>query len=99
MVSDSRAHRTEAADHLDSNEARQFLSRLSGAFGGGGVLRVPKSSPGPEGADLAPGSALRWPKCECGNPRCPDYEPPAQSLAERLSDRVAEINKRSKGGV
>lgn len=54
MVSDSKAHGTEAADHLGSSEARQFLSRLSGAFGVGGVLIVHKSDPGPEGADLAP---------------------------------------------
>ncbi|MFE2077610.1 hypothetical protein [Streptomyces misionensis] len=53
MVSDSKAHGTEVADHLGSSEARQFLSRLSGAFGGG-VLMVQKSDPGPEGADLAP---------------------------------------------
>ncbi|MET9171683.1 hypothetical protein ABZX64_11585 [Streptomyces misionensis] len=48
MVSDSKAHGTEAADHLGSSEARQFLSRLSGAFGVGGVLMVQKSDPGAE---------------------------------------------------
>lgn len=73
MASDSRAHEAEAADHLGSSEARQFLSRLSRAFGVDGVLTVQKSSPGPEGANLAPNSALRWPRCECGSPKCPDY--------------------------
>lgn len=54
MASDSRAHGTESADHLGSSEARQFLSRLSGAFGKDGVLMVQRTNPDPEGADLAP---------------------------------------------
>lgn len=97
-MSDSRAHGTEAADHLGSSEARQFLSRLSGAFGVGGVLMVQKSNPGPEGADLAPNSALCWPRCECGSPKCPDYEAPPGQPPERLSNRVAEANARSRRG-
>ncbi|MFF8912075.1 hypothetical protein ACF08M_01815 [Streptomyces sp. NPDC015032] len=99
-MGESRAQDTEATDRMGSSEARHFLSRLTSAFRTGGVIPAPKGEPGPEDADLTPGSALRWPKCECGNPRCPDYEPPAQSLAERLSSRVAEINERSsKGGL
>ena len=98
MVSDSKAHGTEAADHLGSSEARQFLFRLSGAFGVGGVLMVQKSDPGPEGADLAPSSALRWPRCECGSPKCPDYKPPPNSPSAGLSGRVAAANARSRRG-
>lgn len=77
-MGESKAQDTEAAGHLSSSEARRFLSRLSGVLGVGGVLLVQKSDSGAEGADLAPGSALRWPKCECGSPKCPDYEPPAE---------------------
>lgn len=98
MVSDSRAHGTEEADHLGSSEARQFLSRLSGAFGGDGVLTVRKSNHGPEGADLALNSALRWPRCECGSPKCPDYKAPSSGPAEGLSGKVAEANARSRRG-
>ncbi|GGW19379.1 hypothetical protein GCM10018980_66420 [Streptomyces capoamus] len=98
MVSDSRAHGTEAADQLGSSEARQFLSRLSGAFGINGVLMVQKSDPGPEGADLAPSSALRWPRCECGSPKCPDYKAPPSRPTEGLSGRVAEVNAQSRRG-
>lgn len=100
MVSDSdgRAQSTESADHLGSSEARQFLSRLSGAFGGGGVLMVQKSGPGLEGADLAPGSALRWPRCECGSPKCPDYKAPPNGPTEGQSSRVAEAKARSRRG-
>lgn len=98
MVSDSRAHRTEAADHMRSSEARKFLSRISGARGVGGVLLVRKSDPGPEGEDLAPGSPLRWPKCECGSPKCPDYQARPQAAREELSARVAEANERSRRG-
>lgn len=99
MVSDSRAHETESADHLGSSEARQFLSRLSGAFGVGGALMAQESDPDPEGADLAPGSALRWPRCECGSPKCPDYKAPPNGPTEGLSSRVAEANARSRRGV
>lgn len=97
-MSDSKAHGTEAADHLGSSEARQFLSRLSGAFGVGGVLMVQKSDLGPEGADLAPSSALHWPRCECGSPKCPDYKPPPNSPSAGLSGRVATANARSSRG-
>jgi hypothetical protein len=97
-MGESRARGTEPADHLGSSEARQFLSRLSDAFGVGGVLMVHKSDPGPEGADMAPGSALRWPRCECGSPKCPDYKSPPNGPTEGLSSRVAEANARSRGG-
>ena len=60
----------------DSSRARWNLSRLTGAFGRGGVLVVPKGDPGAGGADLAPGAALRWPPCECGHSMCPDYVAP-----------------------
>lgn len=98
MVSDDRAHGTEAADHLGSREARGFLSCLSRTFGVGGVLVVQKSDPGPEGADLPPSSALRWPRCECGSPKCPDYKPPPKIPSEELSSRVAAANARSRRG-
>ncbi|MET7484377.1 hypothetical protein [Streptomyces sp. NPDC005538] len=74
-MSETTAQDTESADRLGSSEARQFLSRLSGAFGMDGVLVVRKTGPGPEGADLAPSSALCWPRCECGSPKCPDHKP------------------------
>ncbi|MFJ9030789.1 hypothetical protein ACIRQP_20110 [Streptomyces sp. NPDC102274] len=62
------------------SKARLFLSRLMEDFGSDGLLVVRKPSPGaPEatgadGADLVPGAALRWPKCECGHSLCPDSE-------------------------
>lgn len=93
-----RAQDTGAAEHLGSSEARQFLSRLSGAFGVGGVLMVQKSAPGPEGADMALSSALHWPRCECGSPKCPDYRLPPNGPSEGLSSRVAEANARSRRG-
>lgn len=97
-MGESKAQDTEAADRLGSSEARQFLSRLSGAFGVNGVLMVQKSDPGPEGADMAPSSALRWPRCECGSPKCPDYKPPSTRPTEGLRTRVSEVNARSRRG-
>ncbi|MEU3187129.1 hypothetical protein ABZ707_23435 [Streptomyces sp. NPDC006923] len=82
---------------MTRSDARRFLSLLSDVFGVDGVLIVPKTEPGGEGADLVPGSALRWPKCECGGPKCPDYEPPAPP-GDELSARLAEQNKRSSRG-
>ncbi|MET9480470.1 hypothetical protein [Streptomyces sp. NPDC006638] len=64
----------------DKSNARRVLARLTEEFGKDGVLIVPKSDPtaeGAEGADLIPGSALRWPPCECGNSLCPDYKEPS----------------------
>lgn len=98
-MGESKARDTEAVDRLGSSEARQFLSRLSGAFGVNGVLMVQKSDPGPEGADMAPSSALRWPRCECGSPKCPDYKATPNRPTEGLSSRVAEVNARSRRGV
>ncbi|WP_446040889.1 hypothetical protein [Streptomyces sp. SID1121] len=46
----------------DKSNARRVLARLTEEFGKDGVLIVPKSDPGAEGAegaDLIPGSALR----------------------------------------
>lgn len=60
---------------MTSSEARRFLSRPSGAHGVGDMLLVRKSDPGTEGADVAPGDGLGWPKCQCESPRCPDYAP------------------------
>lgn len=92
----SEAHDIGPADHMSSGEARRFLSRPSGAFSVGGVLLVRKSGPGPEGADLAPGDGLKWPGCQCGDRRCPDYEPPAEPSTEGLTAKVAEANRRSR---
>lgn len=97
-MGESKVQDTEAVDRLGSSEARQFLSRLSEALGVDGVLIVQKSDPGPEGADLAPSSALRWPQCECGSPRCPDYKAAPNKPTEGLSSRVAEANARSRRG-
>jgi len=94
-MGENTAQDTESADRLSSSEARRFLSRLSGAFGWDGVLMVRKSSPGPEGADLAPSSALCWPRCECGRPECPDREVPPSGSTEGLRSGVAEANPRS----
>lgn len=66
---------------MTQSKARRFLSRLTAEFGTNGMLIVQKSADGlnggddgyeAEGADLVPGSALRWPKCECGHSLCPD---------------------------
>ncbi|MEV7865246.1 hypothetical protein AB0P17_03860 [Streptomyces sp. NPDC088124] len=59
---------------MTGSEVRQRLSTLIATFGVDGTLVVRKGS-GAEGADLAPGSALKWPPCRCGSPKCPDYEP------------------------
>ncbi|MFD7291304.1 hypothetical protein [Streptomyces sp. NPDC059863] len=61
---------------MTGSEARRRLSLLIATFGTDGVLVVRKGVPGAEGADLAPASALKWPPCECGDPKCPDYGPP-----------------------
>ncbi|MFJ1600113.1 hypothetical protein [Streptomyces sp. NPDC088261] len=67
---------------MSSSDARRLLSQLTEAFGVDGMLIVRKSEPGTgdndgegDGADLVPGSGLRWPKCRCGQPVCPDYRP------------------------
>ncbi|WP_329457331.1 hypothetical protein [Streptomyces sp. NBC_01497] len=46
--------------------------------------------PGDAWEDVVPGKALRWPKCECGSPKCPDYD--------ALRTKVAERNRRSSRG-
>ncbi|MFJ4920753.1 hypothetical protein [Streptomyces sp. NPDC088725] len=80
------------------SEARQSLARLTEKFGRNGVLIVPTSDPGGGGADLVPGSALRWPPCECGSEQCPDSVPGVKPLspAEVLSARLAERNRLSR---
>ncbi|WKK24979.1 hypothetical protein QZH56_04985 [Streptomyces olivoreticuli] len=91
---------SEQPDTAQSGEARRFLSRLSGACGVGGVLLVRKDAPDSDGADLAPGDGLRWPKCQCGSARCPDYAPSPAPPHEGLRAKVAEANRRSrKGGL
>lgn len=61
---------------MRSSESRRFLSLLIAAFGVDGRLLARKDVLGAEGADLVPGAALRWPKCRCGQPKCPDYPGP-----------------------
>ncbi|MFF2523886.1 hypothetical protein [Streptomyces liangshanensis] len=62
---------------MSSSDARRLLSQLTEAFGTDGMLVVRKAEPGAgDGADLVPGSGLRWPECRCGQPVCPDYRPP-----------------------
>ncbi|MFF5567850.1 hypothetical protein ACFY7Z_19600 [Streptomyces sp. NPDC012623] len=88
-------------DSEDRSEARELLSRLSDAFSGNGVFVVSKG-PGSEGADLAPSSALTWPKCECGRPVCPDYDPEKSTDTELAEDpmktKLADRNRRSSRG-
>jgi hypothetical protein len=62
---------------MTHSKARHFLSRLTEEFGTDGFLVVRKSESGGDKVDLVPGAALRWPKCECGQKLCPDYEPPS----------------------
>lgn len=95
---------------MTHSKVRRFLSRLTDELGTNGVLIIQKSTPGAEGEDLVPGSALRWPPCECGHSSCSDDERPLQPLAEpsaepsaelpadSLGVRVAERNKRSRRG-
>ncbi|MFB6980581.1 hypothetical protein [Streptomyces scopuliridis] len=72
---------------MTRSEARRRLSLMIAAYGVDGSLVVPTyasdPNPGAEGADLAPGDALRWPPCECGDPSCPDSAP-------RVGDREGE---------
>ncbi|MFE4537723.1 hypothetical protein ACFRKB_21980 [Streptomyces scopuliridis] len=74
---------------MTRSEARRRLSLMIAAYGVDGSLVVPRyaSDPDPdlgaEGADLAPGDALRWPPCACGNSSCPDSAP-------RAGDREGE---------
>lgn len=43
---------------------------------------------GAEGADLVPGSGLRWPPCGCGSPKCPDYvDPDCEICADLVEQR------------
>lgn len=98
-MGEAKAQNTEATAHLRSSGARQFLSPPSPACGVDSVFLVSASDPGPEGADLGPGSPLRRPKCACGSPKCPDYQaPPPHPAREELSARVAEVNRRSRRG-
>lgn len=83
---------------MSGSDARRFLSRLMSTFGTDGVLVVRKIGGGGDNAEqiLGPGAALAWPKCECGNAKCPDYVPPPSELSARLAER----NRHSRrGGV
>ncbi|MFC9426258.1 hypothetical protein [Streptomyces sp. NPDC056987] len=67
------ADRKTPATDAGRSEARRRLSLLIAAYGVDGTLVVPAAGYAPgEGADLTPGSALRWPPCECGHALCPD---------------------------
>lgn len=85
---------------MSGSDARRFLSRLMSTFGTDGVLVVRKIDGDGAAGDaeqiLGPGAALAWPKCECGNAKCPDYVPPPSELSARLAER----NRHSRrGGV
>lgn len=60
---------------MTHSKARKLLAQLTEEFGTDGLLAIPKCDPGGENTDLVPGSALRWPPCECGHSLCPDYGP------------------------
>ncbi|MBP0460363.1 hypothetical protein [Streptomyces montanisoli] len=83
---------------MTQSEARRALSELTQSMGTDGTLIVPKGEGAAERPadawdeweDSAPGKALQWPKCECGSPKCPDYD--------ALRTKVAERNKRSSRG-
>lgn len=63
-----------------NDETPSARDRLRKRFGSHDARIIQKFDAGWGGADLVPGSALRWPKCDCGDPeRCPDYVPPAGS--------------------
>ncbi|MFJ1746355.1 hypothetical protein ACIOJD_08965 [Streptomyces sp. NPDC088116] len=83
---------------MTGSEVRKRLSLLIATFGSDGALVVPKSGLDADGADLAPGSALKWPPCQCGSRKCPDYKTPGAPSAEELSARVKERNRRSSRG-
>lgn len=97
MTGGSETDNSGATGRMSSGESRRFLSQLSEAFGVGGVLLVGKAAEGgPEGADLAPGSSLRWPRCRCGSPRYPDYRGPAAQVQDEQSTKVFEADERSR---
>nr|WSZ98090.1 hypothetical protein OH820_22645 [Streptomyces sp. NBC_00857] len=60
------------------SEVRRRMSLMIASFGLNGALVVPKDNLDSDGADLVPGSGLRWPPCECGGPKCPDAAPDEQ---------------------
>ncbi len=96
-MGDTEARDIGPTDRMGSSEARQFLSRLSSALGSGGVLVARKRSHGSEGADVTPVDGLEWPKCECGSPRCPDYQARPGAVGDALRSEVAGANERSVG--
>jgi hypothetical protein len=77
--------------------ARRTLSELTETLGKDGILIVPKRGDAPRGPsmsvaaddpgdaweDVVPGKALRWPKCRCGSPKCPDYDASPSKVADR----------------
>lgn len=76
MAETGSARGASGGGYAGSSEARRLLALLIAECGTDDALVLPKSESDPEGPDLPPGSALRWPKCRCGSPKCPDYEPP-----------------------
>ncbi|MGW2919554.1 hypothetical protein ACWDBF_17070 [Streptomyces angustmyceticus] len=61
-----------------------------------------KGADRPEGAELAPRSALRFPPCTCGHPVCPDKKTPvadAQAEHERAADGDSETLTRLRSRV
>lgn len=67
------------------SEARRMLSEMTEEFGQDGILivrKAPGAWVGDEGAELAPKSALDWPPCECGHPKCPDRRTPDRKTSE-----------------
>jgi hypothetical protein len=92
----------------ERREPRSGLVRESDAEG---VLVFPKADARDSG-DLnvvLVRSALVWPPCRCGSPKCPDYKPSSENVdpAEPtlsgnprtgLSKRVADLNERSRRG-
>ncbi|MFF5566616.1 hypothetical protein ACFY7Z_13295 [Streptomyces sp. NPDC012623] len=65
---------------------RRRLATVIDAFGVDGTLVVPKYGPWPEGGEPAPGDALKWPPCRCGNRICPDFEPTEAEPADAGAD-------------
>lgn len=96
MASGSERDDIGPAGHMSGGEGRRFLSQLAGTFGIAGAVLVAKADGGgPEGGDLPPGNGLKWPKCQCGSPLCPDCQAVARTQGE-LGARVAEVNERSR---
>lgn len=98
MVSGSERDDIGPAARMSRGEGRRFLSQLAGTFAISGAVLVAKADGGgPESGDPPPSDGLKWPKCQCGSPRCPDYPAITRTQGE-LGAKVAEINERSRRG-